>query len=414
MRVLYSHYLTEAHHPAAKMVQAISERLRTLGHEVIVHGSDGPWNTSIGELSSNNAGKRKNFLSRLKTRLWFGRGIATNFSSLKKDLAAVQAARPDVILCRSDPYRFSMHWAARKLGVPLVTYVDAPAAYECRGFSSDRWHPPGLLEAIEKWGLKQSRAAITISHPAKTILDNYGTKVPVHAVSNGVELSHFAIPSDEQIREQRQKLGITTPNVAGFLGTFQRFHGVALLADLIEATTEREDLSWLLIGSGPELPRLKQAAQKNPRVIFTGRQAPEEAAKYLSLMDVMVAPHARQLKHFYFCPLKILESMAAGAVCLASDQGDIPLILDHGDAGRLVSTNNLPDWKAGLYELFDHPAMRTIIRQNARRRLVEEYTWEATASRVAKILESTLTAEAIRSEPPPAVDLLEAKLWCVT
>lgn len=407
MKILYSHYLTDAGHPAAQMVEAVAKGLGLLGHEVAIHGSDGPWK-NVPQARTPIAAERPKMFSRLKTRFWFARGIDSNGHSFDRDLQAIRSFEPEIVLCRSDPYRYSMHRAARRLGVPLVTYVDAPAAYECRGFASDRWHPPRLLEAVEKWCLKRSRAAVTVSRPAKAILDRYGLATPVFAVPNGVDLDRFSSPPPREEAFLRAQFGLSTPMVAGFIGTFQRFHGVSLLAELIEKTADRADLTWLLVGDGPELPRLQAAARINPRVVFAGRQPSARAAKLLGMMDVLVAPHARQLEHFYFCPLKILEGMAAGAVCLASDQGDIPMLLDGGRAGRLVPSDRAEDWLYGLSGLLDDPVLRNDLRCEARMRVEARFTWQSTADRVSQILRNA-AAPFVR---PVLRSSLERELAC--
>ena len=109
--------------------------------------------------------------------------------------------------------------AAQRRGVPLVTYADAPVAYETRlYYGRDRWHPPRLVEAMERWGLARSRAITTVSHPAASKLAEYSLDVPIHVVPNGLEPTWFPEYTDQERRDRRAALGIHEPLSLDFKG----------------------------------------------------------------------------------------------------------------------------------------------------------------------------------------------------
>ena len=380
MRILYSHYLTSESHPATRMARALANALAASGHEVLFHGTratDAPVGGSAG-------GERRGGLRRA---LWFGRELARNRAGLRRDLAAIRAFAPDVVLCRQDAYQFSMPLACRRLGVPLVTHADAPVAYETRHFNQERrWHPPGLVERIERWTLRQSRAVVAISHPTARLVAGHGANRPVTVVPNGVDCDTFRPASPGERAATRTRLGIGTPLVAGFSGTFRAFHGLPLLREIIARTLDRTDLTWVLLGDGPSRHEL-EGLEGHPRVKFLGRRPAAEVPGVLAALDVVVVPHQRAVPEFYFCPIKVLEGMAAGAVCLASSQGDIPEMLDHGRAGRLVGSDDPTAWAAALQELFDSPETRTRLGRAARERAASAYSWTSAANAVGAVLE---------------------------
>ncbi len=303
---------------------------------------------------------------------------------------------PDVVLARQDAYCTSMALAAARFDVPLVTYADAPVAYESRTFGGEwhRWHPPHLVESMESWTLRRSRAVVAVSRPAARRLDGYGLTTPVHVVPNGVDPSRF-LPLDEADRaELRRQCGLTAPLVAGFAGTFKSFHGVDRLRELILATAHRRDTQWLLIGDGPDRPALEEALRGTSSVVFLGKRPASEIGRLLSLVDVAVAPHPPMDGDFYFCPLKVLEYAAAGCAVVATHQGDVPEILGHGRAGIVVSGSAIDDWVAAVNRLLDDEELRHALGRAARDRVLTRYTWTRTAERVeAVLLEATGRAE---------------------
>lgn len=391
MRVLYSHYLTADDHPAARMVQAVAEELRRLGNTVVVHRSAGepaPASPPAGGAGTPSLPKRA---------FWFAKEISRNLASYRRDVAAIGAFRPDVVLCRQDAYRYSMPLACSRSKVPVVTYADAPVAYESRHFNpAGRWHPWGAVESIEKWVLRHSRAVVTVSEPAAALLRRYRLPTPLAVAPNGVDTGRFHPATADERAEQRRTLGVSTPHAVGFVGTFRPFHGLGLLAEIIRRTAHRPDLTWVLVGDGPGRAELESAVRGCPRVVFTGRQPPDAVPAVLASLDVLVSPHQHAVPDFYFCPLKILEAMAAGVPCLASAQGDIPTAL--GGGGVTVPTDSPKEWADALEGLIDSPAERSSMATIARRRAVEQFTWQQTAAKVEAVLEG-----ACRDEPARAV-----------
>ncbi len=383
MRILYSHYIAVDQHPALTMVEAIAAELRRLGHEVRVHRSRG----APGE--QRPPGGREGapgLLRRLRRRLWFGRELARNLPMLARDRAVLSAFRPDLVLARQDAYCGSMAVAAGLAGLPLVTYADAPVAYEARCFGGVHWHPPQLVESLERAVLARSRAVITVSEPARRRLVRYGLPVAVHAISNGVHADRFPSLSPAERAARRAALGLRAPLVLGFQGSFKAFHGIPRLRELMRWSAGRDDIVWLLIGDGPERAGLERAVAGVPAV-FLGRQPPERMGALLSLIDIAVAPHQELAGDFYFCPLKILEYGAAGCAILASAQGDIPRLLDDGRGGLLLTEDSSLAWQQGLARLLDDAALRTRLAERARAFVQGNLTWRHTAERVAGVLE---------------------------
>ena len=421
MRILYSHYLATDEHPAVRMVKAIAEQLRAMGHEVVVHRSFGPAVPSAEgkgniecrmsnlecrianvEGEDRDATHEHHFVIRdslfvrsifpwAKGKLWFAKAMARNLAMVKRDRRAVRRFQPEVVLARQDAYCWSMPLVCRRQGIPLVTYADAPVAYETRLFGEKgRWHPPWLVEAIERWGLKQSRAVITVSQPAASRLQRYALGVPVNVVPNGVHPARFPDLSSAKRANQRRALGLGAAKVVGFLGTFRPFHGVDRLRELMLGTSHRADVQWLLIGDGPQRKALQDAVVGRVGAVFLGMQPAERIGRLLSLVDVAVAPHAYTAGDFYFCPLKILEFAAAGSVVIASDQGDIPMLLDEGRAGVLVPQPDLAAWQAALDRVLNDDRYRRSLGQAARRFVLSNFTWHHTAGRVEHVLRRVL------------------------
>ena len=92
-------------------------------------------------------------------------------------------------------------------------------------------------------------------------------------------------------------------------------------ADVLEAIQAMDDVDWLVIGDGPELPVLRRAAVElglDDRIEFTGQLPPEEALRRLASAHVMALPSEDEAFGVAY-----VESLACGvpAIGLASEGG---------------------------------------------------------------------------------------------
>jgi glycosyltransferase involved in cell wall biosynthesis len=407
MKILFSHYLLDDDNPPVRTVHAISRELRGLGNEVHVHRSYGPARPMAMGAGGSVAG-RPGLLGAARGAAWFAKAALRNLPMYRNDLRAIAAVRPDVVLARQDAYCLSMALAAQKAGLPLVTYADVPVAYESRVYYNvGRWHPPGLVEAMEKRGLAPSRAVIATSYPTIWQLAEYGLDLPMRVVPNGLHPERFPELSEDERRAQRRALGIEAPLVVGFQGTFLAIHGVDRLRDLMLELSPREDVHWLVIGDGPLRAGVEAAVAGRVRATFLGRRPPEEMGRLLALMDVAVAPHTFVPGIFYLSPLKIIESAAAGCTVVASRQGDIPWLLDNGRAGIILDDPDIAAWTAAIHRALDDPDLRRSLGQAARRYVLEHFTWRRIAEQYDEILRWALDGGRASGRPIPPSPLPE-------
>lgn len=125
-------------------------------------------------------------------------------------------------------------------------------------------------------------------------------------------------------------------------------------ADVLLAALENCGHPWELVIVGAELEtyhsyaedlrkhaeRLKSSARQ---VYFAGWQTPEEVRRFMVNSDVFVLPSRSEA-----CPLVLLEAMAAGCVCIATDVGDVREILETGGCGIVVPSESLPTLVAAI------------------------------------------------------------------
>ena len=107
----------------------------------------------------------------------------------------------------------------------------------------------------------------------------------------------------------RHRLGLDGRFVVGWVGSFRRFHAIE---QAIDAMVGIDGATLLLVGDGPERPRIETLARaQNVTAVFTGTVPHDELPLHLAAMDaalVVAGPDAP----FHYSPLKLAEYLAAG------------------------------------------------------------------------------------------------------
>nr|HMQ55580.1 glycosyltransferase family 4 protein [Anaerolineae bacterium] len=223
-------------------------------------------------------------------------------------------------------------------------------------------------------------ALLPVSRGVAGYLEHYPeAQGKIHIVPNGIDPRRFP----ENLPPARPpEPGTFT---VGFVGTLKPWHG---LDDLLRAFSRLQ--RWnphsrlLLVGDGPQRAELAAEIARlglTKAVHFTGAIAPAEVPAWLAAMDVAVAPYP-DLPGFYFSPLKLYEYMAAGRPVVASQIGQISEVIKNGLNGMLCPPGNAELLAAVLEMLSTKPDLRDRLGQAARQTVLQQYTWDAVATRL--------------------------------
>ena len=147
--------------------------------------------------------------------------------------------------------------------------------------------------------------------------------------------------------------------------------------------------SLMMIGEGrtlPEVKRILKRFQIEDCVNCVGSICFEKISSYLAACDILVAPHVcnKDGSNFFGSPTKLFEYMAMGKAIAASDLGQMSKILRDGENALLFEPGNVKDMSDKLEILLRSDVLREKLGTNARKDVVENYTWDV---HVRKIIE---------------------------
>lgn len=170
------------------------------------------------------------------------------------------------------------------------------------------------------------------------------------------------------------------PFLVAYLGVMGPQEGLDRLIesiDFIVNDRSRHDISFVLIGSGTELPKLQRlvAGMGLEGVVrSTGRIPDEELAAYLSTADICVAPDVYNPMNDKSTMNKILEYMAYGRPVVLYDLTEGRR--SAGEAALYARRNDPVDFGEQILKLLDSESLRRELGARGRRRIEEALNWE--------------------------------------
>ena len=309
--------------------------------------------------------------------------------------AAFGAWRPDLIIERHALFHAAGAEIARTLAIPRLLEVNAPLVEEQAAFRTLRLR--ALAEEVEARSMQAAQGVVAVSAPVAAYVRGRGVAAErIMVAPNGVDCALFA-PEDAGA-EVRAFHGLGAGPVIGFFGSFKVWHGVDFLLDAFAViAAEHAQARLLCLGHGPRLEAVEARAAAlglAGRAIFPGPVPHAEVPAHLAAMDLTVAPYLPQ-EDFYFSPLKVVESLAAGRPVVAPRMGQIPELIEDGETGLLYEPGDLAACTGAIRRLIEDPSRRRRMGAAGAARAQACWDWQQVARAVlARLAPGTMTEAA--------------------
>ena len=223
-----------------------------------------------------------------------------------------------------------------------------------------------------------------------------GGRVPqekLEIVPAGVNTEMFT-RNPEVGAKVREAVGLGSDFVVGYVGTFQRWHGVG---DMLTACANlnrgrSRKVKVLLVGPyfADALNLAKELGMDND-AFFTGPVPYDSVPDYVNACDVICAPYNPALSKLrrdrgIGAPLKVLECMACEKPVVSTNVPPTSHVLSEGKTGLLVPPGDPEALAGAIRALSDDPAIGVEIGRNAREEVVRNYSWRALAETLERVL----------------------------
>jgi glycosyltransferase involved in cell wall biosynthesis len=279
------------------------------------------------------------------------------------------------------PAGFFAAWLGQLKGTPSTVSI--------RGNDLDRdMFPPGDFARL-CWTLEHATVVTAVtSELSRKVTAMVGRKDVLH-LPNSVDHEVFRpVPVPAGLKEQ---LGIQADEfVLGFCGELREKKGLQPILEALRQIRAKRPACLLVIGEvrPSQMPRLFEYTGTEPlaahRIIVTGalQGGPSEVNRHLQLCDAILQPSL-----WDGMPNALLEAMAAGCGCIASDAGGISEIITTGVDGVIVPRWQLNRLADAVLEWADAGEQhRRDIKEAARARVVQHFNFDRERVRLQCVL----------------------------
>ena len=381
LKILYSaiDQAVPSAHGGSVHVTAVAEGLAGLGHEVEVFVSPGdggrmPTGKATWIALAPPFGNRR-------LRLLRSRDV----------LARARRFKPDVVIERYYNFGGEGVRAGRQVGALVVLEVNAPIV-DHPGSMKGLLDRALLIEPMRRWRDWQCRNADLIVTPSARIVPTDVPASKIHQTEWGADTDRFRPGASGPLPFSRTSGG----TVAVFAGAFRAWHGAIHLVDAIRdlKSRGRTDISAVLVGDGPELPHVREAASGVDGITLTGAVSHDHVPAILAAADVGVAPfdvaaHSSLAHEFHWSPLKVFEYMASGLPVVAPRIERLATLVADGREGLLYDGADAHGLARALEQL-TAPDLRHAMGRAARERAVSEFSWASHCRRLDEALRAAL------------------------
>lgn len=294
--------------------------------------------------------------------------------------------RFDIVIAGVLPYTHLIYPAAWLAGRHQIPWVCVPLVHTggAGGGAS-----PGYLTAPQLRLLKGADAIVTATGVEGCALAARGLDPSkIHRVGVGVDPSEFAGGEANRFRERFHLEGPLVLQVS----TLSRAKGAA---DLVEAMkllwTAGSDARLVLIG--PSMGDFERHFASQPehvreRILLLGMTDEATKKDAFAACDVFVmASSADSFGTVY------LEAWLYGKPVIGAEAGGVPDVISPGRDGLLVGFGRHVELAGAVSELLADSELRRRLGEAGRRKVLDEYTWDAVFGRFARVIDPLLARD---------------------
>ena len=249
------------------------------------------------------------------------------------------------------------------------------------------------LRKVEYFLYRRASTIVSVTNSFRGVLSGNGiSPKKIVVIPNGADIEIYQPgPRPDALAA---RLGLTGKFIAAYVGTIGMAHGLRTLLDAAEALRTRDDIVFILVGTGAEEKTMVAEAQARglSNVHFIGSVTKAEVREYWRLCDVaLVLLRNSELFH-HVIPSKMFEAMSSERPVILGVQGVSEALLRESEGGIAIPPEDSAALAAAISLLADHPARRTEMGKAGRAFVANKYNRDVLAERMLAVLKETAGA----------------------
>lgn len=303
--------------------------------------------------------------------------------------------RPNVVLCVAPSMIAApIGWAAARLGGSV-------AWLHVQDFEVDAAVATGLLRG----GSRAVRWAKTIERFVVRAFDrvsSIGQEMCERLVALGADPScvrqmrnwadlEMVVPLPDGASSFREEWHVSTPHVALYSGNIANKQGIEIVVEAAERLAHRDDLTFVICGSGPNRAALVAQAQGMRNVVLGELQPKARLSDLLSLATVHLLPQKADAADLVL-PSKLTNMLASGRPVVATATPGTGLAREVAGCGVITPPGDAAAFAAAIGELLDDAPRRADYGRAARARAERDWNKETIVAKFTADLEDAVAA----------------------
>jgi glycosyltransferase involved in cell wall biosynthesis len=291
--------------------------------------------------------------------------------------AAIRNARAQIVQTHSVKSHFLIYLSGIWKSIPWVAFHHGYTATDAKML---------LYNQLDRVSLRAPACVVTVSRAfERQVLDRGVNPARITVLHNAVDPAWAERVQGVDRNSVRQQAGLQPgERTLVAIGRMSREKGhIGLIAAFRRLREQIPDLRLVLVGDGPERPRLEKAAGKG--VLFSGQV--HDVAPYYAIADVIVLP-----SHTEGSSNVLLEAMAAGVPAVATQVGGTPEIAVNGESAMLVPPDDSFALASAIERVLRDGELRSKLVANARMAVAQRHSPERRARALTTLYQTLITS----------------------
>jgi glycosyltransferase involved in cell wall biosynthesis len=217
------------------------------------------------------------------------------------------------------------------------------------------------IACMQRRYLKKTKHLIAVSHMMKKKLEDYGFKGDITVIHNGIGKDKFEKPTRFEYKLPKKK------NIL-YVGRLLHQKGIDTFVKLMHELTD-DKYHFVICGQGGDFEKLIKKYQiPSSRYTYLGYVPNQKLRQVYAQAYALVLP-----SYFENLPITLLEAMAQGVPCIATDVGGVGEIIQDGKTGFLVKKGDVEGIKKKLIGL-NNIVKRSQLIAAAHTKIVQDFT----------------------------------------
>ncbi len=296
----------------------------------------------------------------------------------------MEDCRPDVVHVQvSDPIGLSVVSYARKKGIPIVT-----TEHNQPEVITEPLKVPGLVKRpinallVSYFRNRQSKSdfvTMPTEQAIQNLLAEHELKIPIAAVSNGVDLTNFKPGQARAEIYEKYNIPKGVPIVL-YVGRVDPEKRVGLVIKAFKQARKKIPKSeMVIVGDGVDKQKLEKEFGRDEGVHFLGRVMPPDLYELYKIGAVFATASEIETQG-----IVLIEAAATGLPLIAVDKGAVSEICIDGKNGYLCEPGNADEMARAIAKIIGDPKLEKEFAKNSLK-IAHEHDFKKTLDKFENI-----------------------------